>query len=301
MIITRSIFVSCVICTATTLVLATPEEADSIEWITRPSKDPTLSFVRSGRIAEVLVKKGDVVQAGQLLVRQDDAAEQVKLKQLKAKAEDTNRIDAAKADWDQKKLDKKKVDELFERGATMQWEVDQAKLQVTIAEIRWKIAQFDQQQAIFDHQQVEIDIERMKLSSPITGKVEKLLVQQGESVQGLEDVVQMVKIDPLWIDVPAPLTRITEQNIKVGQSADVKFAASSGEVRHGTIIHIAAVADAASGTLTVRVEVPNPDGPTSRPAGEHVRVHFTGLVETASVQKGNIKVTNISQKSENKE
>ena len=56
---------------------------DSIEAITRPSKDPMLSFVRSGRIAQVMVKKGDVVQAGQLLVRQDDAAEQVQVEQLK--------------------------------------------------------------------------------------------------------------------------------------------------------------------------------------------------------------------------
>jgi len=39
----------------------------------------------------------------------------------------------------------------------------------------------------------------------------------------------------------------------------------------GTIIFVAAVADAASGTLRVRVEVPNK---TRRPAGEHVVVSF---------------------------
>ena len=66
-------------------------EAADIAAITRPSEDVTLSFVMPGRIAKVLVKEGDEVKAGQLLVQQDDAAELVQLEQLKAEAEDTVR------------------------------------------------------------------------------------------------------------------------------------------------------------------------------------------------------------------
>ena len=60
----------------------------------------------------------------------------------------------------------------------------------------------------------------------------------------------------------------------------------------GKVIHIAAVADAASNTLTVRVEVANP---ASRPAGEHVRVRLVDSAETASSQTTNTKASHISQ------
>ena len=300
---TRAFLLCCAVCAVT----AGAKAVEGIEAITRPSKDPTLSFVRAGRIAEVLVKKGDIVQAGQVLIRQDDEAEQVQLEQLKAQAEDNTRIKAAQADLDQKKVDLKKYEEARKKGVATDLEVEHAKLDVTIAELSLRLAQFQHEQDKRKYAEVQIQVERMKLISPIVGKVEEILVQPGEAVEGLEDVVQVVKIDPLWIDVPAPLTKITEQRIKVGQSADVEFAESSGVVRKGTIIHIAAVADAASDTLTVRVEVfnqdnqDNPDGPKSRPAGEHVRVRFTGLLETARLPKGNIEVTSVSQKSENKE
>ena len=47
---------------------------------------------------------------------------------------------------------------------------------------------------------------------------------------------------------------------------------SSWKIRAaGKVIYIAAVADAASNTRTVRVEVPNK---ALRPAGEHVKVRF---------------------------
>ena len=255
MIVTREILVCCAIYSGLAAPMAGSQPNDSIEAITRPSKDPTLSFVRAGRIAQVMVKKGDVVQVGQVLVQQDDAAEQVQLEQLKAEAEDTNRIKAAQADLDQKKVDLKKFEDAKKKGVATDLEVEHAKLDVTIAELSLKLAHLKREQDRRKYTEAKIQVERMTLISPIAGKVEKLLVQQGESVEGLEDVVQVVKIDPLWIDVPVSLTKITEGKIKVGQSADVEFADSSGVVRHGTIIHIAAVADAASDTLTVRVEL----------------------------------------------
>jgi hypothetical protein len=42
----------------------------------------------------------------------------------------------------------------------------------------------------------------------------------------------------------------------------------------GRVIFVGAVADAASGTLRVSIEVPNKTG---RPAGEHVLVTFAGV------------------------
>lgn len=285
----RAIFISYAVFAALVLAPADLQAGGDIEAITRPSKDPTLSFVRAGRIAEVLVKKGDVVQAGQVLVRQDDEAEQVQLEQLQAQAEDTTRIAAAQADLDQKKVDLKKYEEAKTKGVATDLEVEHAKLDVTIAQLSLRLAQFQHEQDKRKHTEAKIQVERMKLASPIAGKIEEMFVQPGESVEALEDVVQIVKIDPLWIDVPVPLGKA--QGLKKGQVAAIEFIGSSSPSPKGRVVHIATVADAASNTLTVRVEAANAKG---RPAGEHVRVRFADSAETASSQTTNTEPANIS-------
>ena len=76
---------------------------DAVRAITRPSNDVTLSFLRPGRVAKVLVREGDDVKVGQELVRLDNEPELAQLEQLKAQAEDDTRVRAAEAQLAQRK------------------------------------------------------------------------------------------------------------------------------------------------------------------------------------------------------
>jgi len=257
---------------AVVLLASAAMAQERIEAITRPSEDVILAFVRPGRVAKVHVKEGDEVKVGQELMRLDDEAEVAKLQQLKAQAEDSTRVRAAEAELDQRRVDLKKTRWAFDRGAATELEVEHAKLDVTISELRLQLSQFQQKQDQRAYQEAEIQLSRMRLKSPIDGRVERLLVEPGESADALEKIAQVVKINPLWIDVPVLLgqaRRLRKDGKAVAEfeSEDVSKPLAVG----GKIIHIAAVADAASGTLTVRVESPNP---TNRPAGEHVFVSF---------------------------
>jgi RND family efflux transporter MFP subunit len=256
------------------LAAAAPLAAqEKIEAVTKPSQDTVLSFVRPGQVAEVLVKEGDTVKAGQVLMRQDDKAELAQMEQLKAQAEDDTHVKAADAQLAQSRVDLKKTEGASKEGAATELELDHAKLDVTIAELRLDLAQFDQKQAKLKYEEMRLQIDRMRLVSPIDGVVERLLVEPGESVEAAGKIAQVVQIDPLWIDVAAPLA--VARALKKGEStAAVEFDSADPARRSsvsGKIIHIAAVADSASGTLTVRVECPNA---ARRPAGEHVYVSF---------------------------
>lgn len=235
-----------------------------IDAITKPSGDVTLSFVRPGRVAKVLVKEGDTVQAGQLLVQQDDEVERVQLRQLKALAENKTRVKAAEETLKQKQVDNDKLQHLAEQGAVTKWDAEHARLDAVLADLSLKLALFENQQNELRAEEMDAQIRRMSLSSPIGGKVEQVFMEEGESANALQEVVRVVKIDPLRIDVPAPRPQATR--LKLGEAAAVDF---GDRTATGKITHIAAVADAASETLTVRVEVQNPDG---RPAGERVKV-----------------------------
>jgi RND family efflux transporter MFP subunit len=243
-----------------------------VEAITKPCKDVSLAFVRPGQIAKVFVKNGDQVKAGQELVVLDDVAERIQIEQLKAQEEDTTRLQAARAQLDQKKVDLKKMEEACRNGGATALEVDHAKLDVTIADLSVQLAGFEQKQAKLKHDEAKAQIDRMRLVSPIDGFVLKVLKEQGESADALEKVIRLVKIDPLKTDVAVP--KVQADGLKTDMAAVVEFLGDKDQppVRaEGKITFIANVDDAASETVTVTVETPNPSG---RRAGQHVRVVF---------------------------
>jgi RND family efflux transporter MFP subunit len=248
-----------------------PQTNSGIAAITTPSADVTLSFIQPGRVAKVYLKEGDPVKTGQLIAQQDDAVEQAQLAQIKAQAEDTTQIQASQASLDQKRVDLRKLKNAAEHGAATELEVEHAVLDVKIAELSLQVAEFEHEQAERKFEEANIRVANMSLKSPINGRIEKIHVEPGESINALDDVVRVVQMDPLWIDVPVPLAKAW--SLKRGQTATVRFADSDVSAE-GRITYVAAVADAASGTLRVRMEVPNRTG---RPAGEHVRVIFANL------------------------
>ena len=165
------------------VLLATPAHASSgagITAITIPCADVTLSFIQPGRIAKVYVKEGDLVTAGQLLVQQDDAAEQAQLAYIKAQSEDTVQIEASGASLDQKRVDLKKLEWAAERGAATALEVEHAKLEVKIAELSLKLAQFEHEQNKRKYEEAQIRVDNMSLKSPLAGRVEKVELEVGE-------------------------------------------------------------------------------------------------------------------------
>ncbi len=242
-----------------------------IRAVTRPSADITLSFVQPGRIVHVPFKEGDAIKVDQVLARQDDVAEQILLAQLKAQAEDLIQIQAAEASLEQKKVDLAKLEKAAANNAATSLEVEHARLDVTIAALSLALARFEHEQAGRKYQEQEVRVKNMQLKSPIDGRIEQIDIEVGESVNTLEDAVRVVQINPLWIDAPVPLQEAVR--IRPGMVARIRAVGSEpgNDVAEGRVIFVGTVADAASGTLRVRIEVPNE---SNRPAGEHVLVDF---------------------------
>ncbi|NQT04082.1 MAG: efflux RND transporter periplasmic adaptor subunit [Planctomycetes bacterium] len=265
----KSFIGSCIICV---VLLSAPEAAFSdarIRAVTNPSSDITLSYVQPGRIARVYFTEGQWVKAGQVLVQQDDAVEQIQLAQLEAASTDTTQIQASEASLAQKRVDLRKLQKAAAQNAATELEVEHAKLSVKMAELSLRLARFEHEQARRKYDEVKVQVEKMRLASPINGRIEKIHVEAGESINALTDVVRVVQIDPLWIDVPVPLVKAAD--LSAGKMAQVMFPNPNRAFLNGRIIYIGAVADAASGTLRVRIEVPNK---SNRPAGEHVEIIF---------------------------
>ena len=283
MICNRSFPVSWIIPCVLFAIAGVTYPAAAIPAITNPSADVTLSFTQPGRIAKVCVKPGEQVKAGELLIQQDDAIEEAQLSQIEALSKNTTQIQASEASLAQKRVDLKKLEKAAAANAATELEVEHAKLEVTMAELSLALAKFEHEQNKRKYEETRIRVENMRLKSPIAGRVEKIektQVEVGESVNALTDVIRVVQTDPLWVDVPVPLD--TAAALKHGQIAVVEFSDSETLRIEGKVTYVAAVADAASSTLTVRVEIPNK---AKRPAGEHVKVDFPARQSSGSVEK----------------
>lgn len=245
---------------------------DGIAAFTSPSADVILSFVQSGRIAQVLPKEGSAVKPDEVLVQQDDSVEQIRLTVLKARSENTSQLKASRASLDQKKIDLEKLVWAAERGASTEQEVAHAELDVRIAELSLEISNFDHEQNEREYAAEKARVDMMTLRSPIAGRVEQIDVEVGETVSAAIPVIRVVRIDPLWIDVHVSIEQAFK--LKLGQTASVVFSDDPESPVPGKITFIAAVADSGSSTLRTRLEVPNK---SKRPAGQNVTVPLEDL------------------------
>ena len=266
-------------------VLPWPACAESLQGITGPNADVTLSFVVAGRIDQVLVSPGARVAKDQPLVHLFDEPEQIQARQLKMLSEDRTKVLAAEAELAQKRVDLKKLKQAHAKGAASVWEVEHLYLNVRIAELALESAKLEQEQYRRRYDHARSQLSRMHLLAPMDGLVEEVSVEAGESIGTLGPVLRIVRNDPLWIDVPVPL--VQTRDLELGQAVWVTFpgeAAAAGAPT-GKVINISTVADAASETLRIRVEVPNPQ---QRPAGERVMVAFSPADEqtTRPMQTG---------------
>jgi RND family efflux transporter MFP subunit len=235
-----------------------------------PGSTRTLAFIRAGRIAKVSVKEGQEVKAGQELIRLDDALEREQLAQLETDASSRIRVRAAEAQLEQRIADLKAMEEQAKAALATKSDVERARAEVRIAQLSVELAKAELIKHEHSHRKARIQLERMRLLSPIDGTVEKVFARVGESVDALAPVVRVVKVrgQALWIDVPVPLPQAAK--LKKGQLTLIRRAGKGGAVR-GRIVSMASTADAKGGTLRVQVELPNP---TARPAGQRVTVTF---------------------------
>ena len=96
------------------------------------------------------------------------------------------------------------------------------------------------------------------ISTPIGGVIQTLDVRPGMTLAAGQTLAQVNGLGTVWLNAAVPETRAGE--IRVGQSAVAELASFPGERFSGKVIAVLPTAEAASRTLTVRVELRNRGG-----------------------------------------
>ncbi len=250
--------------------------AEPVEAYTRARVDLRLAFVVSGRVAEVLVSEGQSVRAGDPIARLADPEGEAQIRLLTLRAQSTLEVDAAVADYELAQVREGMVKSAAERGGASAFEVRESELESIRARLAAELFEQRRDEAMLQLEQARERHAQFTLLAPSDGVIDEIIIKPGETVEGLEPIARLVAIDSLLTDAQVD----TGDTLTLTQGGMVNVEFVIGENRwtaEGRIVYVAAVADAASDTRRVRVEIPNSEG---RPAGTRVFLTFSNDPET---------------------
>jgi RND family efflux transporter MFP subunit len=236
-------------------------------------------------VLERKVKAGDTVKKGQILVQLDDRQERYGsanskgLIILEIEAASTFQVDAAVADLNLRKEQLARKEKMLKERVVGLSEVEEARLQVQIGQIRADLQREEQKTKTLTRDAQAMRVEMMAIKSPIDGVVESIDVGPGEwaDPQKPSGIVTVVQNNPLWVELHLPTSVSERLDPKVPLKVEL---ASDAKPVEGKIIFITPVADAASGTQLVRLEVPNPDNlTTGKPATVILPANVAGMAK----------------------
>lgn len=213
-----------------------------ITGLLRPLESVDMHARIEGDLTGVYVREGQHVQQGQLLAQFESVAQESGAASARAGQA------AAKADLSQAEWNFKQSGDLFHAGAIS--EADYRVSQQAVDAARARLAAADA--AL---QEANISARDTKVVAPISGVIDKKLVDIGEHITKGASIFTLVRSQTLELAATVPERRAS--SIKVGQK--VSFAAQ-GLSFTGKVARLSPTIDPNTRSITVYVDVDNSDG-----------------------------------------
>lgn len=210
----------------------------TVEPVVKNNINPTTP----GRIRQIFVEVGDKVTKGQRLAQMDA----VNLNNLETQIANYKRI-------------YKRVSELYEVGGASQQELDNTKLQLTVAETNLKNLQ-----------------ENTLLKSPITGIVASRNYDNGDMYNGQLPILTVMQINPVILRIN--VSEMFFSKVKVGMPVDIKLDVYEGEIFNGKISLVYPTIEERTRTFGVEITLNNNNGKVRPGMFARVNINF-GVID----------------------
>lgn len=248
-----------------------------IEAVTSAHADLHLGFAVPGRVIAKHVELGTAVKQGDVLIELDNLVGEAAIKVQKMRAENQVPKEAAEAELALANVELQVAEDLFRKNAMGSLEFRRIRSNHKVQQLRVAQADMEMRLAAAQLKQAEADATRYKMIAPIDGVIEKLEKEKGEDVavgepvEGGQIILRLVNVRKLHIDAAVPTAQTL--NLKKGDKAWVRASMRSESKRvEGVVTHVAKIADYASRTRLVRIEIPNEQEHLG--AGWHVVISF---------------------------
>jgi RND family efflux transporter MFP subunit len=257
---------------ATGLAHSTPDKdigLEPLDCVISPSVIADLGSGVPGIVNVVRVDRSDMVQAGDVVAELESSVEAAALELAQARAEMDAEVNLRRVNAAFGKRQKRRTADLFQRKAISTNDMDERDTEARLSSIQLRQALDNQRLAKLERVRSESVLNRRTIKSPITGVVMERFKTIGEYVDD-QPVVRIAQLDPLHVEVFVPVEHLGK--IRPGMQAEVWTETVTDSSWNASVSRVDRVADVASGTYGVRLELPNPD--YSVPAGLRCQLKF---------------------------
>ncbi len=244
------------------------KEEVSASGIIYPENEVKISSDISGEIIDLLVKEGDLVKKGQLLVKINPDIFITQLDQAKAglnnaKATSENvkaQLQSSKANAEMQRKNFEMQSKLYKDKVISQQEYNNAEAQYSMAKAQYEAAEKQALAAMYNTQSVEASVQqssknygRTSVYAPADGVITGLNSKKGERVVGTAQMAgtEMMRISDLSrMEVRVDVNENDIVRIKLGDTAGIDVGAYQGKIFKGIVTQVANSAKSNTTTLS---------------------------------------------------
>jgi len=228
----------------------TVETRDLIATVTangkiQPKRRVEISADISGRVVEVAVEEGQMVQQGDLLLRIDPTSFQAAVRRQEAAvAQARSQVAQANANVLQSRSARDRADRLSgQDNLVSAADLEQAHTNLAVAEAQHEAARYGVAQAEAALSEAREQLRKTRISSPMTGRVTRLNIEEGETaVVGTMNNPGSLLLTVADLGVMEARVTVDETDVPrmtFGDSATVRIDAFPEEVFTGRVTRIA--------------------------------------------------------------
>ncbi len=238
------------------LVATSLVKAAELDCLVKPEMYVDLSSPVDSVLEEILVETGDTVKKGQPLVQLEASVEKAKVRLARLQAKSNSDVENRREQLRYAKQYFKRMQDLLAQNSVSQYEKDKAETEVALAQIELNKAKEKQRIAQLNLELAQSQLALRTIKSPIDGIVVDRFAMVGESVSG-RTIMKLAKVDPLRVELIAPTEYFGL--IEKGMQVEIYPEQPANQVFTATVTIVDQLIDPASGSFTVRMELPNPD------------------------------------------
>jgi len=231
-------------------------EAAELDCLVKPEMYVELSSPVDSVLEEILVETGDTVTTGQPLAQLEASVEKAKVRLARLQAKSTSDVENRGEQLRYARQYYKRMQDLLAQNSVSQYEKDKAETEVLLARIELNKAKEKQRIAQLNLELAQSQLALRTIKSPIDGIVVDRYAMVGESVSD-RTIMKLAKVDPLRVELIAPTEYFGL--IRKGMQVEIYPEQPAEQVFTATVTIVDQLIDPASGSFTVRMELPNPD------------------------------------------
>ncbi|MEM8757799.1 MAG: efflux RND transporter periplasmic adaptor subunit [Planctomycetota bacterium] len=210
------------------------------------------------------------MEAGTLLLRLDDRVQRANVALAESQVSDTSAVDLAELQVEFEEGELQITRDSARQGGANAQDVREAEFAYNRSVVQLRAAELELEQRRLSMEREAARLAEMMIRAPIGGDVIEVHKKAGETVDELTTVVTLVDTSMLEIDFPVPPS--VSAGLSVGDAVSVHWQdIEAPPAEDARIVFIPPTGDATVREVTIRIEIPNPDG---LPSGLHGRVRL---------------------------